>query len=153
MALNTADRLRPVAEALHGGGSLLARVRALNSGGRLPLGERDRLILELVELYRERLDQRYATLLLSVMAPPLLERLKRFRPQPPAIDEEDVAQQLLAEVLATALVLPLDAGALYLERRLILRSAAAVSRWLRREARGYGWLASLDALKDDQPAQ
>jgi hypothetical protein len=147
MAVSTARRLRQSAlDRLDGEEEVLARVRVLTSGGRLTLAERDQLLFELVALYRRGPRAQWAPVLLDVMAPPLMQRLKRFKPQPPAIDDEDVAQHFLAEVLEAALKLPLDTGPRCLERRLILRAATPVSRWLQREVRSRSWVTSLEAL-------
>lgn len=145
------QRLRETApDHLRGEEEVLARVRVLSSGGRLTLPERDRLVYELVLLYREGPRERWAPVLLEVMAPPIFQRFARFRPQEPAIDSDDVLHQFLLEVLEAALRLPVKDGPAWLERRLVLGAAGRVSRWLRREARYRELLEPLAEPADEE---
>ena len=149
MAQSTAERLRSTGPALEGDAAdadLLARVRVLTGGGRLPLRARDEILFEVVQRYRVGPSQRWAAVLLDVMAPPLMKRLQHFSPRPPAIDVEDVAQQFLLHLLEAAHGVPLELGAVYLERRLLLRAITSMSRWLKKEARRQSWVAPLEAL-------
>ena len=137
---STASRIRRGAELALAEGScldgeeeaILARVRALGRGKRARLPERDQLLYRIVLLYRAGPASRWAPVLLEAIAPQLMLRLTRFSPVGPVIGDEDIAQQFLMELLKAALVMPLE-GPECLERRLILRAADSVTRWLERE--------------------
>lgn len=125
------------------------RLASLARGQRLRLAERDQLLLELVTKYRAGDRQRWGAVLLEVMAPTITERLQRFSPAGPALDTDDIAQELLLAVLEVALRLPLKDGR-YLERRLLLRAAERVSYRLEREADRQAQLDPLSVL-DGEP--
>ena len=74
-------------------------------------------------------------MLLEVLNPALLQRLKRYRAEPPAIDLEDIRQQLVVELLSAAVAIPLPPDADFVERRLLMRAGQGVRRWLVREGR------------------
>jgi hypothetical protein len=100
--------------------------------GDLTTRQRDDLLLQLVLAYRSGVRDTWAPLILKFLETPLRIRVARYRPLDPAISLEDVYQELASQVLRDALTIPLD-GPAFLERRLLLRSADRVSRWLQRE--------------------
>jgi hypothetical protein len=100
--------------------------------GDLTTRQRDDLLLQLVLAYRSGERDTWAPLILKFLETPLRIRVARYRPVDPAISLEDVYQELASQVLQDALAIPLD-GPAFLERRLLLRSADRVSRWLQRE--------------------
>ena len=83
-------------------------------------------------LIRFRIGHRrlWGPILLDLMAPAIVSRVGRFRPQPPAISEEDIAQQLVLEVLIAAATMPFEDPPRFVERQLAMRAAWRVSRWL-----------------------
>ena len=82
-----------------------------------PSRERDRALHELVVGYRQRRGGA-GEAILELVLPALLARLAGFRPQLPAIDDDDLTQQPVLEILAAALSMPLQ-GPAFLERRLV----------------------------------
>ena len=103
-------------------------------GCRLDTRARDQLLCELLVAYRSTHDRaQIAPLILEAVRPQLEVRRLRLSPQEPYLDTQDLAQQLVLEVLDLALTLPLQGGA-FLERRLVLRAIERVTRGLEREA-------------------
>jgi hypothetical protein len=154
MSQSTAARIRGAARAhlasekvIHS--SAGRRLAALASGQRLPLSERDHLLFDVVTKYRVGDRQRWSAVLLEVMAPTITQRLQRFSPAGPALDVEDIAQELLLAVLEVALTLSLM-DARYLERRLLLRAAERVSYRLERETDRQALLDPLSVLNGDE---
>lgn len=128
------------------------RLSALGSGRRLPLSERDQLLLEVVTSYRAGDRNRWGAVLLDVMAPTITTRLQRFSPAGPVADTEDIAQELLLAVLEVALTIDLQAGR-YLERHLLLRAAARVSYRLERESERQALLDPLSVLGGEEDGE
>jgi hypothetical protein len=105
------------------------------AGCRLDTRARDQLLCELLVAYRRTAFRaQIAPLILGVVRPQLEVRRLRLRPREPYLEAEDVAQQLVVEILDLALRLPLHGGA-FLERRLVLRAIERVTRPLKRELR------------------
>jgi hypothetical protein len=115
--------------------------------GDLTTRHRDELLLQLVLAYRSGERATWAPLILKFLETPLRIRVARYRPVDPAISLEDVYQELASQVLQDALAIPLD-GPAFLERRLMLRSADRVSRWLQREHLKSQQTESLEAWAD-----
>jgi len=111
---------------------LVARARA---AGNWPTGERDRLLESVVVAYRVGDRQVWAAVLLDLLTPALLEHLRRFRPEPPAIDLEDVRAEFVVQLLEAASTMPFPPNLRFVERRLVLRAGQSVRRWLRKERR------------------
>jgi len=112
-----------------------------------PPRERDSALYELVVGYRQR-RAGAGEAILELVLPALLARLAGFRPQLPAIDDEDLTQQLVLEILAAAMSIPLQ-GPAFLERRLVLRAGQYISRWLAREARHRSFATDLTELGEE----
>jgi len=110
---------------------LRARVGAIKVSPR----RRDEALLALLRRFRSGNQRLWAPLILDLMAPAIVTRLQRFKAVPPVISEEDIAQQLVLQVLIAAATMPLPEDAHFLERSLLLAAAKPVSRWLRRESR------------------
>jgi len=126
---------------------LVARARAASN---LPTGERDRLLESVVVAYRVGDRQVWAAVLLDLLTPALLVHLRRFRPEPPAIDLEDVRAEFVLQVLDAASTMPFAPNLRFVERRLVLRAGQSVRRWLRRERRWRATCQSIDALLDEE---
>jgi hypothetical protein len=94
---------------------------------------RDQLIAQAIAGYRAGSKELWGAVLLELMASALMTRLIRYATVRPTINSDDIAQQLVLEVLRAAAVMPVPADGRYLGRRLLLRAATAVTRWLRRE--------------------
>jgi len=120
----------------------------VRSAGDLTTRHRDELLLQLVLAYRSGERATWAPLILKFLETPLRIRVARYRPVDPAISLEDVYQELASQLLQDALAIPLD-GPAFLERRLMLRSADRVSRWLQREHLKSQEIESLDAWVED----
>lgn len=96
---------------------------------------RDALLTELVGHYRSGHREVWGPVLLEVMAPALFSQLERYRPQGPVVDSDDLAQQMLVEVLEAALSVPLPPGTQHVEQRLLWRVTKRMQRQLQRELR------------------
>jgi hypothetical protein len=85
-------------------------------------------------------------LLLDLLAPAIVSRLQRLRPVLPAIDEEDLTQELVLQVLTVAATIPVPEEAAFLERELMLAANKRVARWLTSEARRQASQLPLEVL-------
>ena len=132
LARQTKESFERAQAAIGCGQELVRRARATTNEAS---GERDRLLLEIVLEYRRGLQEPWAAALLDLLTPAVLERLKRYDSEPPAIDPEDIRQQFVFELLWAAAHMPLPPGSGFIERRLILRAGQGVRRWLARERR------------------
>jgi len=108
----------------------LSRVRVLSNAG--PPG-RAAALSGVVTAYRAGPKTVWAPVLLDLIAPAILARLRRLKPEMPVLDLEDVRQQFLLEVLLAAASMPLPANPLHLRSRLMARANQGVRRWLVRE--------------------
>ena len=131
----------PRQELVTQGSDFAERVRA---AGSLDLRQRDELLYELVLAYRSGECSVYAPLILELLGTFLRIRVSRYRPVEPATSIQDVYQQLVLAVLQDSRTIPLQSPE-RLERRLALRAADRVSRWLQREARRQLMFESLEA--------
>ena len=97
--------------------------------------DRGRALMPIVLAYREGPRELWGPILLDLLAPALLARLRRLRTEPPVMDDEDIRQQLVMELLSAAAGMPLPTEPSYLRSRLMARANQAVRRWLQRERR------------------
>lgn len=126
---------------------LVARARASTNEAS---GERDRLLESIVVAYRLDNRQVWAAVLLDLLTPALLERLRHFRPEPPAVDLEDVRDEFVIQLLEAAATMPLPPELRFVERRLMLRAGQGVRRWLRKERRWRATCQPLEALAEEE---
>lgn len=132
LASQTRDSFKAAEQLLGGSRDLVRRARATSNQAS---GERDRLLGEIVRAYRCGRREVWGAALLDLLTPALLQRLKRYRAEAPAIDLEDIRQQLVLELLRAAATMHLPPDADFVERRLVLRAGQGVRRWLARERR------------------
>src|SRR6266702_4026638 len=76
-------------------------------------------LLAAVLAYRAGPRGVWGPVLLELLAPALIARLRRLRPQFPVLDSDDIRQQLVLELLAAATTVPLPEQPAMLRRRLI----------------------------------
>jgi hypothetical protein len=126
---------------------LRARARAIKVSPR----RRDEALRALLRRYRTGNQRLWAPLILDLMAPAIVSRLQRFKAVPPVITEEDIAQQLVLQVLVSAATMPLSEDARYLERSLGMAAAKRVSRWLARESRRQDGQLNLEEVDNGRP--
>jgi hypothetical protein len=127
--------------------ALLASAR----GRRSP--DRSRSLMAIVLAYRQGPREVWGPVLLEVLAPSLLARLRRLRTEPPVVDDEDIRQQLVMEVLRAAARMPLPKEPSYLRSRLMARANVAVRRWLQREYRRQARQDSFEVRGDQRTAR
>jgi len=130
LARQTRESFEQAQAEIESGQDLVSRARATTNEAS---GERDRLLLEIVLAYRRGPQEPWAAALLDLLTPAVLERLKRYDSEPPAIDPEDIRQQFVLELLKAAAKMPFPPETDFIERRLILRAGQGVRRWLARE--------------------
>ncbi len=125
---------------------LVARARDLVNV-RAP--ERNRLLAQIVCAYRSGPRQVWGPVILDLLAPALIEMLQEFRPEPPAIDEEEIRQQLVLEALQAAARIRLLEGGRQTKWRLISRAYTGMLRWLGREGRRQRRQVSSEPQEDE----
>ena len=91
------------------------------------------LLTAVIRSYRRGPREVWAPVLLEMLAPAVVATAAEFRYLPPGVAEEDVQQQLVAEVLRAASVTRLHAEAPWIKRQIVMRARGRVSRWLRAE--------------------
>lgn len=140
LTVDVREGYQQVAEVLNEDGHALvaaARDRRARDGGRS--------LMAIVLAYREGPREVWGPVLLELMAPSLLARLKRLRTEPPVMDAEDVRQELVVELLLAAARMPLPEEPGYLRSRLMARANQGVRRRLQREGRRQAGQESLEA--------
>ncbi len=142
LSVDTREAFEKSKSALGSSGLELARLARASAND--ASGERDRLLEAIVMAYREGDRQAWSAVLLDVLTPAILKKLRGYRPEPPGIELIDVRNQFLLELLDAAAGIPLPSGARFLERRLILRAGQGVRRWLEKETR---WRAACQPLE------
>src|SRR4029077_5941982 len=108
-----------------------------------------RILMAIVLAYKAGPRKVWGPVLLDVMAPSLLARLRRLRAEPPVVDGEDIRQQLVLELLHAAARMPLPEEPGYLRSRLMARANQGVRRRLQREHRRQARQDSLDAVEGE----
>ena len=116
--------------SIDGADLLVSRLRDFNA----PEQERDELWTQLIDNYVSGPRQGWAAALLEVMRVDLLAALGALPAMPPTITSDDIAQQLVTEILAAALDGPAT-PARTTRDRLITRAATSVHRLLAGELR------------------
>ena len=94
--------------------------------------ESDAIWAELINRYLQGPRADWALVVLEVMRVDLLELLGSLKPLPPTFTREDIAQQLIVELLSAALDGPAD-PARWTRHRLVTRATTAVQRMLSAE--------------------
>ena len=112
---------------------------------------RDRILLAVLHRYRSGSREKWAPIVLEILAPQMLDLLVTFEPSD-LISGEDVAQQLVMATLGAALTVPLGRNARWVEQRVLLRAGQGVARWLGRESRRRSRRADLDSPSVDRQA-
>jgi hypothetical protein len=110
---------------------------------------RDRLIAQSLVGYRRGPKDFWGPLLLELLAPKLSIQVSRLSTVVPYIDCEDVAPQLIAELLTVSATMPLPANSRRWERALRLRAKTHLTRWMAREERRQLRSVSLEALEPE----
>ena len=93
------------------------------------------LLAAVIRSYRRGPREVWAPVLLEMLAPALVATAAEFRYLPPGIAEEDIQQQLVAEILRAATGIRVRAEAPWIKRQIVMQARGRVSRWLRAEQR------------------
>jgi len=139
-------RRRVASEPSHPAGTLW--VRDLNGPASTVPDQRLALV---VAAYRRGPRALWAPVLLDFLAPAMISRLMRLRAEPPAVDEEDLRQQLVVEVLRAAACIPLPANPAWQKKQILSRANQAVRRWLQQEHRQQLRQRSFEAMGEKLP--
>jgi hypothetical protein len=109
---------------------LPSRLRAWTA----PADTRDRLWAQVLRDYVEGPRTAWATVILEAMCPDLVTTIAAMPAMPPAITHDEVAQQLITELLAAALNGPTE-PARWSPNRLLSIATKGTYRWLASEIR------------------
>jgi hypothetical protein len=101
---------------------------------RAPAETRDRMWSQVLRDYVEGPRTAWATVILEAMCPDLVITIAAMPAMPPAITHDEVAQQLITEILAAALDGPAE-PARWSPNRLLSTATKGTYRWLAREIR------------------
>jgi hypothetical protein len=133
-------------------GCLSDQERAIVARARDPINtsavERNRLLANVVGAYRAGPKPIWGAVLLDLLAPTLVVILQGLRPVPPAIDEPELRQQLVAEALHAAATVQLLESGRQTRFRLTSRAYTRMLRWLAREGRRRRHQVSLESHKE-----
>jgi hypothetical protein len=116
----------------------------------VPARRQDELLAATIRAYRGGPALLWGPVLLGMLGPALVRAAARFHAQPPAVDEEDIDQQVVMEALRAAAVMPLPDGCRFVQRRLMWFAMKRVTRWLERESRRQLRQESVEGLKETQ---
>jgi hypothetical protein len=126
----------------------LALVTRARDSSSVRLAERNRLLAEIVAAYRVGPRELWGPVILDLLAPGLLEIIQLCRAEPPAMDEEEIRQQLVMEILSAAATIPIHKNGRDMKVRLFARAYKYVTRWLEREGHRQSWQVSYEALRE-----
>jgi hypothetical protein len=126
--------------------TLIAYARASTD---LSPDERSRRLAPIVAAYRAGPRQLWGPVLLDLLAPAILVRLKRLGARPPVMDQEEIRQQFLVELLHLAATVPLPVYGRWPKTTLMSRANQAVRRWLEREGRRQDQQISWETLEEE----
>ena len=115
----------------------------------VPASRQDELLAATIRAYRRGPAALWGPVLLSMLAPALIRMATPLHAQPPAIDDEDIDQQVIAETLRAAALMPLPESCRFVQRRLIAFTRKRLTRWLARESRHRASQAPFDALEEN----
>ena len=101
---------------------------------RAPAESRDRMWAQVLRAYIEGPRTEWATIILEAMCPDLVITIAAMPAMPPAITHDEVAQQLITELLTAALDGPAE-PARWSPNRLLSTATKGTYRWLAREIR------------------
>ena len=101
---------------------------------RAPAETRDRMWSQVLRDYIEGPRAAWATIILEAMCPDLVITIAAMPAMPPAISHDEVAQQLITELLAAALYGPAE-PARWSPNRMLSTATKGTYRWLAREIR------------------
>jgi len=121
-------------------GLSLPELRRLVRDAELSFQDQDRIWAAVLRSYRRGPRAVWAPLVLELLAPALVEITSGFEPNPPAVDADDLQQQVALEALRAAGSIPLQGGR-FIKPWLVGEVRRRISRWLEREARHGGGVA------------
>jgi hypothetical protein len=101
----------------------------------IPACRQDQVLAATIRAYRHGPPTLWGPVLLSMLAPALVRLVRPLRSQPPAIDDEDLDQQVVVEALRSAALMPLPENCRFVQRRLTALTGKRLMRWLQREGR------------------
>jgi len=147
LASDLREGFRRTASALTG--EELALISLARDRAHVALVERNRLLAEVVCLYRTGPRQVWGPVILDLLAPALVDLLRSLRPEPPALTGEEIRQQLVFEALRAAATIPILEGGRQTRFRIVSRVRTRMLRWLAREGRLQRSQISLASLDED----
>ena len=117
----------------------------------VPACRQDDLLAATIRSYRCGPAHLWGPILLSMLGPALVRAASRLQAQPPAVDGEDIDQQVVMEALRAAAEMPLPIDCRFVQRRLVLLATKRLARWLEREGRRQTSQESFEAMTEERP--
>jgi hypothetical protein len=117
----------------------------------VPACRQDDLLAATIRAYRRGPAGLWAPILLSMLGPALVRAAARLQVQPPAVDDEDIDQQIVMEALRAAAEMPLPDECRFVQRRLVLLASKRLRRWLERERRRQTSQESFEVMTEERP--
>jgi len=130
-------------------GICLGDLPRLMQSREVPACRQDEVLATTIRAYRLGPPSFWGPLLLTMLGPALVRMARRLQAQPPAVDEEDVDQQVIVEALRAAALMPLPDSCRFVQRRFIAFTAKRLTRWLERERRRQGSQASFEVMREN----
>jgi hypothetical protein len=128
------------------GSTCLSDLPGLMQRREVPACRQDEVLASAIRSYRCGPAALWGPVLLGMLGPALVRMARRLQAQPPAFDEEDIDQQVIAEALRTAALMPLPNDCRFVQRRLIAFTTKRLTRWLERERRRQASQASFEGM-------
>ncbi|MDQ2943783.1 MAG: hypothetical protein M3R21_08975 [Candidatus Dormibacteraeota bacterium] len=129
-------------------GTFLAELPRLMQCREVAARDQDEILESTIRAYRCGPASLWGPVLLGMLGPALVRMARRLHAQPPAIDEEDLDQQVIVEALRAAALMPLPDSCRFVQRRFVAYTAKRLSRWLERESRRQGSQASIEDARE-----
>jgi hypothetical protein len=117
----------------------------------VPACRQDDILAATIRSYRRGPVDLWGPILLCMLGPALVRAASRLQARPPAVDGEDIDQQVVMEALRAAAEMPLPVDCRFVQRRLVLLASKRLTRWLERESRRQTSQESFEVMTEEQP--
>jgi hypothetical protein len=115
------------------------------------LDRQDQVLAATLRAFRAGPASLWGPVMLEMLAPALVKLASRTLPVLPAIDEEDIQQQVIYEALRAGATMPLPPDCRFVQARLVKLANKRLRRWLAHELRRQERHLSLEGLGEEEP--